>query len=173
MPGPLPDPNRRRRNPPTIPATALPSGGRRGAAPKPPHWVELGSAGLAWWAWAWKTPQAAAWSAGHEVFVARRAELEDERKALYDGHYVDVAELLELEGNERTNELNWLIRNLLRLSTGKTTLDKEARELDDRLGLSPKGQAALRWVIVDDQPAEEKPAKKSPARRLKVVDKPA
>src|SRR5689334_13677132 len=80
MPGPLPNPERRRRNAPTIPTTKLPAGGRPGRAPKPPGWLELDRAGKAWWAWAWKTPQAAAWSVGDEPMVARRAALEDELK---------------------------------------------------------------------------------------------
>ena len=29
------------------------------------------------------------------------------------------------------------------------------RELDDRLGLTPKGMAALRWNIVPDSPAAD------------------
>lgn len=78
MPGPLPDPRRRRVNAPTIPTTALPASGRQGSAPRVPSWVKLGSAGKAWWRWAWSTPQACGWASGHEVAVARRASLEDE-----------------------------------------------------------------------------------------------
>lgn len=80
MPGPLPKPagQRRRNNPPTIPTTELPASGRAGSVPKPPRWIPLGPAGSAWWKWAWKTPQAAAWAPGHEVALARRAALEDD-----------------------------------------------------------------------------------------------
>ena len=84
MPGPLPNPNRRRRNALTIPTTKLPASGRPGAVPKPPAWVQLGDAGRGWWRWAWKTPQASGWGtkAGQEVVVARRASLEDDLAAL-------------------------------------------------------------------------------------------
>ena len=127
--GPLPDPNARRTNAPTIPTTSLPQSGRTGRAPALPAWVKLGTAGRAWWAWAWKTPQACAWGTGvgMESIVARRAALED------------------MLGGE----------------TAALPLMKEMREIDDRLGLTPKGMANLRWKIVaDEAPAVEsdKPA---------------
>lgn len=112
MPGPLPNPNRRRRNAPTIPTTVLPAEGREGPAPKIPPFVRLGKTGRAWWRWAWATPQAAAWAAGHEGVVARRAMLED-----------------------------------MAADEPSMTLLREMRELDDRLGLTPKAMAALRWTI--------------------------
>src|SRR5688500_6144370 len=77
MPGPLPTAGRRRKNAPTFPATRLPVSGFRGRMPDPPKTVVLGEAGQAWWRWAWRTPQAAAWNAGHRWNVARRAQLED------------------------------------------------------------------------------------------------
>lgn len=114
MPGPLPAVDRRRRNAPTIPTTALPAEGRSGPIPKPPKWTPLGPNGSAFWRWVWRTPQAAGWAAGHEAFVARRAQLED-----------------LLEGAE-----------------SRIPLYREMREIDDRLGLTPKGMAALRWTVV-------------------------
>jgi hypothetical protein len=77
MPGPLPDPNAIRRNAPTIPTTDLPASGRTTPAPDVPSWITLGEAGLAWWEWAWHTPQACGWSDGNLVTVAHRASLED------------------------------------------------------------------------------------------------
>lgn len=52
---------------------------------------------------------------------------------------------------------------------------KEARQLSDRLGLTPMAMLRLQWEIVADETAEQratrKPATKPPARRrLKVVD---
>jgi len=117
--GPLPNPDRVRRNAPTIPTTHLPASGRPGPAPKPPGWVKLGAKGRAWWKWAWATPQAAAWSDGDLAFLASRAQLEDE---------VLTAE-----------EAGMVLR-----------FRKSMMEADDRLGLTPKGLAALRWKIVDD-----------------------
>lgn len=121
MPGPLPNPERRRTNAPTIPTTNLPAGGRQGPAPKPPKWVQLDVAARAWWAWAWSTPQAAAWSVGDVVALARRARLED----------------------------------VLAGDPSNMAVSREARELDDRFGLTPKGMAALRWKIVADTVVED------------------
>src|SRR5689334_856280 len=120
MPGPLPNPQARRRNAPTISSTDLPREGRRGAAPKCPY--PLGDAGRAWWAWAWALPQATRWDVGSLYFVARRASLED-----------------------------------LNAEEFKAPVQKEMRELDNRLGLNPKAMADLRWRVADG--AEEgKPA---------------
>jgi hypothetical protein len=50
------------------------------------------------------------------------------------------------------------------------TIHRVMTDMDDRLGLTPKGMAALRWKIVDD--AEAKPrASGSEKRKLKLVDK--
>jgi hypothetical protein len=118
MPGPLPKTNARRRNAPTIPTTDLPAAGWKGPMPAVPAGYELGESGSAWWAWAWRTPQAAAWSPGD----------------LY----------------------------------GELQVAREARELDDRLGLTPKGLAALRWKIV--APISEVPRAQGAGReRLKAV----
>lgn len=130
-PGPLPTADRVRRNKPTIPTTKLPAAGRQGDPPEPPAHVTLGERGLDWWGWAWRTPQACAWDDGSLFTVARRALLED-----------------VLAGAD------WSTPD------GRGVL-KEARELDDRLGLSPKGLAALRWSIVDEEPAA--PASSGPA----------
>lgn len=154
--GPLPDPNRRRRNAPTIPTTALPASGRKGPAPRLPRGVQLGEAGAAWWRWAWRTPHAAAWSVGDVHTVARRAALEDALAALDDGvGRFDLAELLGLdEDDERVRLLAQLVGELRKLATGRLAVEREMRELDDRLGLSPKAFAALRWRIVDDSPQD-------------------
>lgn len=44
----------------------------------------------------------------------------------------------------------------------------EVRQLEDRLGLTPKAMLSLRWSIVEDEVAEKREEK--PARRLRVVD---
>lgn len=44
----------------------------------------------------------------------------------------------------------------------------EARQLEDRLGLSPMSMLRLRWEVVVDEVAEQRTA--TPARRLKAVD---
>lgn len=120
MPGPLPQQGRRRRNAPTFPTTRLPVSGFRGAIPKLPKGVQLEDAGQAWWRWAWRTPQAAAWNAGHVWNVARRAQLEDVwAKQLADG-------------------------------TPTAAMANTMMVLEHRLGLTPKGMLELRWEIVAD-----------------------
>lgn len=59
---------------------------------------------------------------------------------------------------------------------GQLQLMREMREIDDRLGLTPKGMAALRWVIVDDTPVETPDQGDLPAgvtamdRRARLID---
>lgn len=152
MPGPLPDPNSRRRNAPTIPTTSLPASGRPGSAPKVPGWVELGKSGKGWWAWAWKTPQAAGWSDGNLPMVAQRASLEDDLSALAEVEGLDFA---GMDDGTKDAELRRTVQRVASLATGKLAILKECRELDDRLGLTPKGMAALRWTIVADTEPEQ------------------
>ena len=137
--GPLPNPNRRRRNAPTIPTTSLPAGGRKGRAPKVPAGYELRDAGAAWWRWAWSLPQAVAWDDGSHYALARRAQLEDTLGAVA----VDDAR-------------------------SRLSLLKEMRELDRRFGLDPKAMAELRWTIVAEEPSEKKPAAPA-RRHLRAV----
>ena len=173
MPGPLPNPARRRRNEPTIPTTLLPPAGRKGSVPRPPKTYPMGKAATAWWRWAWRTPQAAAWTAGDLYALARRARLEDDLEALdrLDAHHLDIALFLEVDPDERTEVVEGVISALKRLAAGELAIAKEARELDDRLGLTPKAMAQLRWSI--EKPAEAAKAPVSaPAtvRRLRAVD---
>lgn len=165
--GPLPNPEKRRRNAPTIPTTALPAGGHTGRIPRSPY--SLGSAGAAWWKWAWRTPQAAAWSAGDLFAVARRAQLEDDVSALEcdglgpipDG-FDDLAEYLD--------NVKFVVQHLKALAGGKLAVIKEMRELDDRLGLTPKAMASLRWSITEDAAKPSRSAGSSSTARLRVVD---
>lgn len=154
-PGPLPSPTKRRRNAPTIPTTSLPAGGRTGPVPRPPKWIRLSECGTAWWRWAWHTPQAAGWStgAGFESLIARRASLEDDLAAIDQVESLDGEALLTAED---ARAFRVLVERLVGMVTGRLAIYREMRELDDRLGLSPKGMAALRWEIVNvAAPAEE------------------
>lgn len=156
--GPLPDPNARRRNAPTIPTTNLPASGFAGPTPSIPSWVKLGKSGKAWWRWAWSTPQAAAWGAGvgQEPLVARRASLEDD--LTYLDTVVNGVSLDDLENDEQYRELAAAMRRVAAMASGRLQVMREMRELDDRLGLTPKGMAALRWTVVADKVEDAKPA---------------
>lgn len=159
--GPLPKPadQRRRMNTPMIPTTSLLVSGRKGAAPKVPSGYVLGAAGRAWWKWAWALPHALAWSDGDLYIVARRAVLEDQ-----------LALLSRSPGSFDLSELNStdLLAYARTLLGADDKVKREIRELEDRLGLSPKAFAALRWSIVDDV-AVEKPVVAGRRDRLHVV----
>jgi hypothetical protein len=171
MPGPLPNPAARRRNAPTIPTNNLPAGGRlddTGKAAKIPRCpYALGKAGKAWWRWAWRLPQAAAWDDGSHYALARRAQLEDEMAAL-DRVDTNIGEVLGLNDEQELNEqLEWILRKLQSRATGSVALMREMRELDKRFGLDPKALAELRWTIVPT--ADEAPKAKTAPRRLRAV----
>lgn len=149
MRGPLPQSSRRRTNAPVIPTTRLPAAGREGDPPKLPPTTPLGRAGKAWWRWAWATPQAAAWPLGHEGVVARRASLEDDLAALEQVEGLDFDDL-----GPRADQVRATVSRVAALATGRLQIVKEMRELDDRLGLTPKAMAQLRWSIATEaQPA--------------------
>jgi hypothetical protein len=179
-PGPLPDPNARRRNK-RKPGTPLPLAGPSGPTPKCPY--ALAKSGKKWWKWAWKLPQATAWDDGAVYFVARRAQLEDALAALDEPE--DLVErihnsmLRTLESDapedvpERLNYLGLLMAKLKALAGGRVTLLKEMREMDNKLGLNPKAFADLRWTleVPDEEPAADKKATLGASvTRLRAVD---
>jgi hypothetical protein len=170
MPGPAPNPSRRRRNAPTVQTTNLPAGGRRGPAPDLPTTYELGDAGLEWWEFAWRLPQATRWDDGTVYAVARRAQLEDLLAALDFTDELDLADLLANDP-EATRRVEWAIATLKRAASGALGLMKEMRELDKRLGLDPKALVELRWTIVDDGEGERPSGPAAPTvRRLRAVE---
>lgn len=164
--GPLPNDEKRRRNAPTIPTSALPAAGRSGPTPAPPRSVDLGAAGTEWWEWAWHTPQAAAWDDGSLYVVARRAALEDDLATACQVESLDAA---DLRGDTNAQELRRLVQRLAGLATSRLNICREMREIDDRLGLTPKAMAQLRWKVVEDE-HEGRPVHQSTGRtKLKVV----
>lgn len=175
MPGPLPTGEAVRRNAPTIPTTNLLASGRQLPVPDPPALYELGARGLDWWSWAWRSPQACAWDDGSLFMVARRAQLEDDLHAL-EHIDLDLEFLVGEDPSESARNLELLISKLKAMAGGKLAVAREMRELDDRLGLTPKGLAALRWKIVPDDEAKSKtkaPAKKPAQRRRNLKAVPA
>jgi hypothetical protein len=168
--GPLPDPNARRRNAPTIPSTSLPAGGFDGDIPDPPESYTLLGPGAAWWTWVWRTPQAAAFDAGSLYALARRASLEDDLFLLEQADEFDLSDLLNIgEEREALMRLEFFIRKLKALAGGKMAILKEARELDKRFGLDPKAIAENRWQIVDEQLSLEPPEPKVAKGTKKAV----
>lgn len=149
MPGPLPNPDRRRRNAPTIPTTKLPASGRKGRPPNCPY--DLAAPGAAWWKWAWMLPQAAAWSKGDLYVAARRAQLEDDITSLGFADELDLSDLLAGADPEAAKRVEYALTLLKRCAGGALAVKKEMRELDAKLGLTPESMAKLRWTIVDDE----------------------
>jgi hypothetical protein len=174
MSGPLPKPNKRRRNAPTIPTTELPASGRKGRAQKVPEAYSLRKAGRKWWKWAWATPQATAWDKGALYVVARRAQLEDDL-ATQDSPFesTDFADLLGRDEDEVTRELEFIVGRLAGIAGGRNPILREMRELDKVLGLTPKAMAELRWSIVDDSEKEEGSGPVAPVRQLRAVESSA
>ncbi len=171
MPGPLPNPNARRRNAPTIPTTNLPASGRGEPAPECPY--PLQENGAAWWAWAWAQPQAYAWDTGSLYHIGRRAQLEDNLAALEFADHLTMKELLDGASEDAVRQCEWAISTLRRCATGSMALMKEMRELDNKLGLNPEALAKLRWTIVDDkaEPAvKPAPVAAGQNARLRVMD---
>lgn len=167
MPGPMPSSNPRRRNAPAIPTTNLPATGRTGRPPAVPPTCKLGPNGLLWWRWAWRTPQAAAWDPGSRQTVARRASLEDDLAAIEDIKALDL--LAFAYDDETAQAVRRAVGRVAALVTGRLAVLREMRELDDRLGLTPKAMAALRWKIVDVEPVQQGSDPKT-VRRLVAVD---
>lgn len=95
--------------------------------------------------------------------------LEDDLAALDDVEGLDlivVADATNMAGAKAA------VRAVAALATGRLHVMKHMSDLDDRLGLSPKAMAALRWKIVED-PAEsdqESKTERSNVRRLRAVD---
>lgn len=170
MPGPLPDPTAIRRNKPTIPTTSLPVSGRQDPTPDPPATYELGEKGRAWWEWAWHTPQACAWDDGALYLAARRAQLEDDLSTI-ENVDIDLDFLLGEDPGEAGEQLKALIMRMKAMAGGKLAVAREMRQIDDRLGLTPKGLAQLRWKIVADPETDEDPkeTKRRGRRGLKAV----
>lgn len=83
---------------------------------------------------------------------------------------VDFAEVLGAERSEVLRKLEWCVRRLQSLAGGKLAIAREARELDDRLGLTPKGRLALRMTIVETDTEATRVITTSTARRLRAVD---
>jgi len=142
---------------PTV-AVTLPKAGRKGRPPNCPY--ELAAAGVAWWKWAWATPQATQWDTGSLYTVARRAQLEDGLAALdeFDPHALDwFFSGIDVGSEdaiwEQIRELGRIVGQLQALAGSRLAVVQKMAELDDRLGLSPRALVALKWAVREDKPA--------------------
>jgi hypothetical protein len=83
---------------------------------------------------------------------------------------------LREDEDEEDRRIAGVIRRIAAMATGRLQILREMRELDDRLGLTPKSLAALRWTIVADAastptgPTPPTPATKSATdRKLRLI----
>lgn len=173
--GPAPHKNKRRSNTDAIPKTQLPASGRKGRPPKVPEAYNLQKAGKAWWRWAWATPQATGWDPGALYVLARRAQLEDDLGALGSlNDEVELSDLLAGADEEAIERVKWALATLKASAGGRLAVEKEMRELDKVLGLTPKGLIDLRWEIVSDEDAKPKAASEAaPKVDKKTADRKA
>ena len=144
MPGPPPkkEGEKRRRNAPMANTVHLPAEGRTAAAPLWPGPGLMPEPYRSVWDELWALPQAIMWERQKWTRVVARY-------------------ILTLSAAEDS----------LRAHEPDAKLLTEARNLEDRLGLTPMALLRLRWEIVEDVP-EEKPARVagSTRNRLKAVD---
>lgn len=142
MAGPLPNENRVRRNG-TPGFLQLPIEGYQGAIPNfPLDDATMDELGI--WADLWRTPQATMWirlGRGMVRIIAR---------------YVRNLTILEADRHA---------------TVAVAHLNGECRQIEDRLGLSPKAMATLRWEVPADELAETRTQKvKSTRARVAAVD---
>lgn len=95
--------------------------------------------------------------------VLRRARLED-AVALLEAFDLGDPPSDPEEVPEYLETLKWVIQVLKGAATGVLGVMREMRELDDRLGLTPKAMAQLRWTVVAEEEEPERVA-------VEVVDR--
>lgn len=192
MPGPPPNPNRRRRNA-TIALTQLPAEGRQGEPPAWPLGVDVGAQArldrldrqIDDAAVEMQGDGRAAKNAERRMLgLQERAEvLRAEIDQAAEQETVLWAELWSTPQAVMWERLRWTrdvaqyVRWKCRAEQGDLEASKEARLLSDRLGLNPLALLRLRWEVAPDEVAEQRTtrAKRSTAaarsrRGLKAVD---
>lgn len=192
--GPAPKPNARRRNA-TVAMTKLPAGGRTG---DPPPWPLMDDVVTA------EKRDMARRQADELELALLEPDLQGRAKAAaqrkLDAAQTSAAILdkqLEAQATveaelwtdlwatpqavawERlgwTREVAQYVRWKVRAELGDLDASKEARQLSDRLGLTPLAMLRLRWEVTADEVGEQRQqrgatrAKKSARQRLRVVD---
>jgi hypothetical protein len=194
--GPPPKPNARRRNA-QVAMTRLPAGGRQG---EPPRWpliddvvatakrdmarrladelelalLEPDLTGRQRAAAQRKLDGAQATATVLDKQIEAQTALESE---LW-GELWATPQAVAWERLGWTREVAQYVRWKVKAELGDLDASKEARQLADRLGLTPLAMLRLRWEVAADEVAEQRQerttrAKKSARQRLKVVDSDA
>ena len=140
--GPAPNPNARRRN--VRPSNAvLPSEGRTGKTPE------------------WPLPP----TRKHEV----NEGLADLELALWTELW-STPQAVAWERLRWVRDVAQYVRWKVQGELGDLEASKEARQLSDRLGLTPLAMLRLGWTISTDEVAEKRSTTPVPKRRLRAVD---
>lgn len=194
--GPPPSGNARRRNA-TVAMTRLPAGGRKGETPRWPllddivtvakrdmaqrqadelelALLEPDLAGRAKAAAQRKLDAARSTATILDKQIEAQAAIESELWA----ELWSTPQAVAWERLGWTREVAQYVRWKVRAELGDLDASKEARQLADRLGLSPLAMLRLRWEIAADEVGEQREVrstrtKKSARDRLKVVDSEA
>lgn len=186
--GPPPSGHARRRNA-TVAMTTLPAEGRNGA---PPPRFPLGSdlvlraklavvldrvAELEYARDEGKPVEDKLDLARERAFVLRHTlDNQDQAEAELWAELWDTPQAVEWERQRWTREVAMYVRWSVLAGSGDLDAAKEARQLGDRLGLTPQALLRLRWQIAHDEVAEQRgqhaaPAAAPPSRpKLKAVD---
>lgn len=161
--GPAPNPNRRRRNA-TVPMVPLPATGRSGCAPPWPLGADIVTRAKLQVAedkveeLGWKLAEGKPVQSQLTRAKERVAELQAVVDIQYERELELWRELWRLPQAVAWERLLWLrevaqyVRWKVLGESGDLDAAKEARQLADRLGLSPLALLRLRWEIVDQMP---------------------
>lgn len=193
-PPPKPAGERRRRNA-TVAMTRLPAGGRTGEPPKWPLMDDVVTVAKRDMArrqaddleLALLEPdlKGRAKAAAERKFAAAQTEANvldkqiEAQQKLEAELWTDLWATPQAAAWERlgwTREVAQYVRWKVQAELGDLDASKEARQLSDRLGLSPLAMLRLRWEIAPDEVAEQRQEKatrsrpKTARQRLKVVD---
>lgn len=193
-PAPKPAGERRRRNA-TIAMTRLPAGGRKGDAPRWPLLADVATVARRDMArrqadeleLALLEPdlQGRSRAAAQRKLEAAQTSaniLDKELEAQQQAEGEVWAELWATPQAVAWERLGWTrevaqyVRWKVRAELGDLDASKEARQLGDRLGLTPLAMLRLRWEVAPDEVAEQRQERTSrtkartPRQRLRVVD---
>lgn len=168
--GPPPkDASKRARRNASISMTQLPAAGRQGAAPEWPLLDDVAATARLRFLeeqsvrlrdeWAAETDTRKARGLGKrletaEVQVAEARQLVEQQRALEMRLWADLWATPQAVAWERlrwTREVAQYVRWKVKAELGSLDASKEARQLADRLGLSPLSMLRLRWAVSEDQ----------------------
>jgi hypothetical protein len=168
--GPPPkDASKRARRNASISMTQLPAAGRQGAAPEWPLLDDVAATARLRFLeeqsvrlrdeWAAETDTRKARGLGKrlesaEVQVAEARQLVVQQRALEMRLWADLWATPQAVAWERlrwTREVAQYVRWKVKAELGSLDASKEARQLADRLGLSPLSMLRLRWAVAEDE----------------------